>query len=403
MKLAPIEDAVAAIGRGEMVIVVDDEDRENEGDLIMAAQFATPDKIAFFLHHTSGVICTSITSEHARQLHLAPMVAQNTESQRTAFLVTVDALHGTTTGISAADRAATIQALVNPDTKPGDLLRPGHIFPLEAREGGVLKRAGHTEAAVDLARLAGLAPAGVLCEIVTGEKEAMARRPELETFAAEHGLLLISIADLIRHRRRTEKLVRRVGEARIPTEWGDFTCVAFESVLDGEQHVAFVRGDLAGADNVLARVHSECLTGDVFGSRRCDCGPQLAMAMELIAAEGYGVVVYLRGHEGRGIGIGHKIRAYELQEQGADTIDANLALGLPVDSREYGIGAQILVDLGVTTMRLMTNNTAKYGGLDGYGLQIVERVPLEIVPNPENEAYLRTKRDRMGHLLGGAF
>ncbi len=403
MKLASIEDAVASIGRGEMVIVVDDEDRENEGDLIMAAQFATPDKIAFFLHHTSGVICTSITSEHARQLDLAPMVAQNTESQRTAFLVTVDALHGTTTGISAADRAATIQALVNPDTKPGDLLRPGHIFPLEAREGGVLKRAGHTEAAVDLARLAGLAPAGVLCEIVSGEKEAMARRPELEEFAAEHGLLLISIADLIRHRRRTEKLVRRVGEARIPTEWGDFTCVAFESVLDGEQHVAFVRGELAGAQNVLARVHSECLTGDVFGSRRCDCGPQLARAMELIAAEVCGVVVYLRGHEGRGIGIGHKIRAYELQEQGADTIDANLALGLPVDSREYGIGAQILVDLGVTTMRLMTNNTAKYGGLDGYGLQIVERVPLEIVPNPENEAYLRTKRDRMGHLLGGAF
>ena len=403
MKLANIEDAVAAIGRGEMVIVVDDEDRENEGDLIMAAQFATPDKIAFFLHHTSGVICTAITSEHARQLDLAPMVAQNTESQRTAFLVTVDALHGTTTGISAADRASTIQALVNPDTKPLDLLRPGHIFPLEAREGGVLKRAGHTEASVDLARLAGLAPAGVLCEIVTGEKEAMARRPELEKFAAEHGLLLISIADLIRHRRRTEKLVRRIGEARIPTEWGDFTCVAFESVLDGEQHVAFARGELVGARNVLARVHSECLTGDVFGSRRCDCGPQLGKAMELIASEDCGVVVYLRGHEGRGIGIGHKIRAYELQEQGADTIDANLALGLPVDSREYGIGAQILVDLGVTTMRLMTNNTAKYGGLDGYGLEIVERVPLEIEPNPENETYLRTKRDRMGHLLGGAF
>jgi 3,4-dihydroxy 2-butanone 4-phosphate synthase/GTP cyclohydrolase II len=266
----------------------------------------------------------------------------------------------------------------------------------------VLKRAGHTEAAVDLARMAGLYPAGVLCEIVN-EDGTMARVPELRTFAAEHGLLMISIAELVRYRRQYEKLVRRIAEARMPTEWGDFTCYAYESLLDGEQHLALVRGAVQGEDNVLVRVHSECLTGDVFGSLRCDCGPQVAKAMALIAAEDCGVVVYLRGHEGRGIGIGHKIRAYELQEQGADTIDANLALGLPVDSREYGIGAQILVDLGVTTMRLMTNNTAKYGGLDGYGLQIVERVPLEIVPNPENEAYLRTKRDRMGHLLGGAF
>ena len=403
MTLALIEDAIAAIARGELVIVVDDEDRDNEGDLIMAAQFATPERIAFFLHHTSGVICTAITSEHARLLDLEPMVAQNTATQRTAYLVTVDARHGTTTGISAGDRAATIQALVSPDTKPGDLLRPGHIVPLEARAGGVLKRAGHTEAAVDLARLAGLVPAGVLCEVVTSGKDAMARRPELEAFAAEHGLLLISIADLIRYRRQTEKLVRRVGEARLPSEWGEFTCVAFESLLDGEQHVAFVCGDVAGDENVLVRVHSECLTGDVFASRRCDCGSQLAKAMQLIAAEGSGAVVYLRGHEGRGIGIGHKIRAYGLQDQGADTVDANVALGLPVDSREYGIGAQILVDLGVTTMRLMTNNTAKYGGLDGYGLTIVERVPLEIEPNPENEAYLRTKRDRMGHLLDGTF
>jgi 3,4-dihydroxy 2-butanone 4-phosphate synthase/GTP cyclohydrolase II len=400
MPLSAIPDAVAALGRGEMVIVVDDEDRENEGDLIMAAQAVTPEKIAFFLRHTSGVICVAITPGRARALGLAPMVAQNTESQRTAFLVTVDARHGTTTGISASDRAATIRALVDPDTRPDDLLRPGHIFPLQARDGGVLKRAGHTEAAVDLARMAGLYPAGVLCEIVTGGKDAMARRPELERFAAEHGLLLISIADLIRHRRRHEKLVRRLGEARIPTEWGEFTCVAFESLLDGEQHVAFVKG--APGEGALVRVHSECLTGDVFGSLRCDCGPQLSAAMSRIADEGCGVVVYLRGHEGRGIGIGHKIRAYGLQEKGADTVEANLALGLPVDSREYGIGAQILVELGVTTMRLMTNNTAKYQGLEGYGLTIVERVPLEIEPTPHNAAYLRAKRDRLGHLLGGA-
>src|SRR5262245_468485 len=279
MPLAKVDDAIAAIGRGEIVIVVDDEDRENEGDLIMAAEFATPEDVAFFLHHTSGVICAPVTRERARELDLPLMVANNTESMRTAFTVSVDYRHGTTTGISAHDRAATIQALVDPATRSTDLLRPGHIFPLEARDGGVLKRAGHTEAAVDLARLAGLVPAGVLCEVVTGGKDAMARRPELEIFAAEHGLLLISISDLIRHRRRTEKLVRRVGEARIPTEWGDFTCVAFESVLDNEQHVAFVRGDLKDPKPVLARVHSECLTGDVFGSRRCDCGAQLAAAM----------------------------------------------------------------------------------------------------------------------------
>ncbi|MEJ7845759.1 MAG: bifunctional 3,4-dihydroxy-2-butanone-4-phosphate synthase/GTP cyclohydrolase II, partial [Acidimicrobiales bacterium] len=399
MPFAPIEDAVAAIARGEIVVVVDDEDRENEGDLIMAAEHATPEAISFFLHHTSGVICATVTSERARELQLEQMVQHNTETMRTAFLVTVDYRHGTTTGISSADRAATIQALVDPGTKPSDLLRPGHIFPLEAREGGVLKRAGHTEASIDLARLAGSYPAGVLCEVVTADKEGMARLPELERFADEHGLLLISIADLIRYRRKTEKLVHRLGEGRIPTQWGDFTCVAFQSVLDGEQHVAFVRGAVAGADDVLVRMHSECLTGDVFASLRCDCGPQLDESMRRIAEEGLGAVVYLRGHEGRGIGIGHKMAAYGLQDGGLDTVDANLQLGLPADSREYGIGAQILVDLGITTMRLLTNNPAKRGGIEGYGLEITGMVPLVIAANPENERYLATKRDRMGHLL----
>jgi len=401
MPFAPIEDAIDAIGRGEIVVVVDDEDRENEGDLIMAAEFATPEKIAFFLAHTSGLICVPMTGERLDDLDLPLMVSTNTESQRTAFTVTVDYRHGTTTGISAVDRAATIQALIDPGTKPSDLARPGHILPLRYRTGGVLKRAGHTEASVDLARAAGLFPAGVLCEVLSEDKTDMARLPELERFAAEHDLPLISIADLIRHRRQKDKLVKRVGEARLPTQYGEFTCYAYESVIDGETHLAFVHGAVQGADNVLVRVHSECLTGDVFGSLRCDCGPQLSAAMEKIAAEGLGVVVYLRGHEGRGIGIGHKLRAYNLQEQGRDTVDANLELGLPVDSREYGIGSQILVDLGVTTMRVLTNNPAKYGGLEGFGLEIVERVPLESKPTAENIAYLRTKRDRMGHLLEG--
>jgi 3,4-dihydroxy 2-butanone 4-phosphate synthase/GTP cyclohydrolase II len=399
MGYARIEEAVAAIGRGEIVVVVDDEDRENEGDLIMAAEFVTPEKIAFFLHHTSGYICAPITSERARELELDAMVRHNTESQRTAFLVSVDYVHGTSTGISAFDRSATIGALVDPATRPDDLARPGHILPLEAREGGVLKRAGHTEAAVDLARLAGLYPAGVLCEIVDEKKMDMARTPELSRFADRERLLLITIADLIRYRRKHEKLVRRLAEAPIPTEFGEFRCIAFESVLNGDQHLAFVRGDVQGAESVLVRVHSECLTGDVFGSLRCDCGPQLAAALEMVAREGTGAVVYLRGHEGRGIGIGHKIRAYGLQDQGHDTVDANLQLGLPADSREYGIGAQILVDLGITTMRLMTNNPTKLGGLEGFGVEIVDRVPLEIQPNPHNEHYLRTKRERMGHLL----
>jgi 3,4-dihydroxy 2-butanone 4-phosphate synthase/GTP cyclohydrolase II len=400
-EVGAIEDAVTAVGRGEIVVVVDDEDRENEGDLIMAAEFATPEKIAFFLHHTSGVICAPVTRERARELDLPLMVANNTETMRTAFTVSVDFRHDTTTGISAHDRAATVRALVDPATRPLDLLRPGHIFPLEARDGGVLKRAGHTEAAIDLARMSGLYPAGVLCELVNESKNDMARLPELERFAEEHGLVLISIADLIRYRRQTEKLVRRVAEARIPTEWGEFTCYAYESVLDGEHHIAFVKGAVQGQDNVLVRVHSECLTGDVFGSMRCDCGLQLQAAMKQVADEGMGAVVYLRGHEGRGIGIGHKLLAYQLQDQGHDTVDANIALGMPVDSREYGIGAQILVDLGITTMRLLTNNPSKKGGLAGFGLEITERVPLQTAPNAENIAYLRTKRERMGHLLEG--
>jgi 3,4-dihydroxy 2-butanone 4-phosphate synthase / GTP cyclohydrolase II len=401
VSFAKVEDAIGAIGRGEIVIVADDEDRENEGDLIMAAEFATPETIAFFLHHTSGVICAPVTRERARELDLPLMVANNTETMRTAFTVSVDFRHDTTTGISAHDRAATVRALVDPATRPLDLLRPGHIFPLEARDGGVLKRAGHTEAAIDLSRMAGLYPAGVLCELVNESKNDMARLPELERFAEVHGLVLISIADLIRYRRQTEKLVRRVAEARIPTEWGEFTCYAYESVLDGEHHIAFVRGAVQGQDNVLVRVHSECLTGDVFGSMRCDCGLQLQAAMKQVAEEGMGAVVYLRGHEGRGIGIGHKLLAYQLQDQGHDTVDANIALGMPVDSREYGIGAQILVDLGITTMRLLTNNPSKKGGLAGFGLEITERVPLQTAPNAENIAYLRTKRERMGHLLEG--
>ncbi len=401
MALSTIEEALEALARGSMVVVVDDEDRENEGDLIMAAEDVTTETMAFFLEHTSGVFCVPLESERADQLDLPLMVVDNTEAQRTAFTVTVDYRHDTTTGISAHDRAATVRALIDPATRPSDLSRPGHIFPLRYRPGGVLKRAGHTEATVDLCRLAGKFPSGVLCEIVTADKSGMARLPELTVFAERHGLPLISIADLIRYRRRHEKLVRRVAQSTLPTEHGVFQAVVFESVLDGEQHLALVYGDLGEGREVLVRVHSECLTGDVMGSLRCDCGPQLHTAMAKIAAEGAGVVVYLRGHEGRGIGLGHKIRAYALQEEGRDTVDANVELGLPVDSREYGIGAQILVDLGVTSMRLMTNNPAKYGGLEGFGLNIVERVAIESHPTAFNIDYLRTKRERMGHLLGG--
>ena len=326
------------------------------------------------------------------------MVERNTESNRTAFTDSVDLIQGTSTGISAGDRALTIRALADSSIGRHDLARPGHIFPLRSRPGGVLKRAGHTEAAVDLARLAGLDPAGVLCEIVNDDG-SMSRVPDLERFCAEHDLLLISIADLIRHRSRTEQLVHRVGEATIPTPWGPFRCIAYRSSLEEIEHLAFVQGDVGTGDPVLVRVHSECLTGDVFGSLRCDCGPQLHTAMARVATEGRGVVVYLRGHEGRGIGIGHKIRAYSLQDEGLDTVDANLQLGLPVDNREYGIGAQILAELGVHRMRLMTNNPAKYGGLEGFGLEIVERLPIQVEATPENARYLQTKRDRLGHLL----
>lgn len=401
MPSAAIEDAVTAIAAGQMVVVVDDEDRENEGDLIIAAEHATPEAMGFFVRYTSGLICASVTNARADELDLPLMVERNTEAQRTAFTVTVDYRTGTSTGISAQDRSITARALVDPATRAEDLARPGHLHVLRAREGGVLKRAGHTEAAVDLARMAGLAPAGVLCEVVTEDGMGMARRDDLEAFAERHGLLLITIADLIRYRRQTERLVRRTADARLPTEFGEFRCVAYEGVIDHETHLAFVMGEPAGQPNVLVRVHSECLTGDVFGSRRCDCGDQLHGALRKIAEEGLGAVVYLRGHEGRGIGIAHKLRAYELQDGGLDTVDANVELGLPVDSREYGIGAQILVDLGISTMRLMTNNPAKRGGLEGYGLQIVERVPLHTEPNEENIRYLRTKRDRLGHLLDG--
>lgn len=396
--MAPIEDVIAAIARGEMVVMVDDEDRENEGDLIMAAQFATPEKLAFIVRHTSGVVVAPLTGERCDELRLPLMVDNNTESHRTAFTISVDLLEGTSTGISAADRAATLRALADPNTGHAAFARPGHIFPLRAREGGVLRRAGHTEAAVDLARLAGCEPAGIICEI-QNDDGTMARLPDLRLFAAEHGLLLSSIADLINYRRRHEHFIERVGSANVPTEHGSFVGVAYRSMVDDIEHLALVKGDITQPGPVLTRVHSECLTGDVFGSRRCDCGPQLDAAMELIEREGRGVIVYLRGHEGRGIGIGHKIRAYSLQDGGLDTVDANTELGLPVDSREYGIGAQILADLGVTELRLMTNNPAKYGGIAGYGLRIVERIPLAIEPTPENAAYLQTKRDRMGHVF----
>lgn len=398
MKPCQVEQALNDIKNGKFVIVVDDQDRENEGDLIIAAEKVTPESIAFMIRHTSGIICMPMTGEHLDRLCIPQMVQENTESYRTAFTVSVDVKQGTTTGVSACDRTATILALANPKTHPEDLRRPGHIFPLRYREGGVLKRAGHTEAAVDLARMAGLMPSGVLCEIVKDDG-SMARMPDLEKFALEHGIRLISVADIVRYRRATEKLVHCVSQARIPTQQGEFMAYVYQSELDGIEHIALVKGDLKNQANVLVRVHSECLTGDVFGSCRCDCGDQLKLAMKKIEEEGVGVVIYLRGHEGRGIGLGHKLRAYNLQEQGFDTVEANIELGFPADSREYGIGAQILSDLGISTLRLLTNNPAKYGGLNGYDLKIIERVPLLPNARTENREYLLAKKNKLGHLL----
>ncbi|HEX7746668.1 MAG TPA: bifunctional 3,4-dihydroxy-2-butanone-4-phosphate synthase/GTP cyclohydrolase II [Micromonosporaceae bacterium] len=393
-----IEKAVTELAAGRPVVVVDDEDRENEGDLIFAAEKATPELLAFMVRHTSGYICAPLTDADCNRLELPPMYHTNQDRRGTAYTVTVDAREGVSTGISAADRAHTIRLLADPATRPVDLARPGHVVPLRAKAGGVLRRPGHTEAAVDLARLAGLRPAGVLCELVNDDGTMM-RLPDHERFCAEHGLTLISIADLIGYRRRTEKQVERVVETRLPTPYGIFQAVGYRAEYDAAEHVALVYGDLTDGRDVLVRVHSECLTGDVFGSLRCDCGPQLHAALARVAQEGRGVVLYVRGHEGRGIGLLHKLQAYQLQDLGRDTVDANLELGLPADARDYGTGAQILYDLGVRSMRLLTNNPTKRAGLEGYGLTVVGREGLPVRPHPENVRYLRTKRDRMGHLL----
>lgn len=398
MSFARVEDIVAAIGRGEMVIMVDDEDRENEGDLILAADAASPEKIGFMLRHTSGIICLSVQGERLDQLDIPMMVARNTDQRRTAFTVSIDAAQGTTTGISAADRARTIEAVLDPDTRPEDLARPGHLYPLRYEPGGVLKRTGHTEAAVDLATLADRYPAGVLAEVMNDDG-TVARLPELERFAKEHDLLIGTIADLIAYRRKSEKLIERVVEARVPTRFGDFRAVGFRSLVDDRQHVALVKGEIGDGEAVLTRVHSECLTGDVFGSVRCDCGQQLEWALKRVAEEGRGVVLYIRGHEGRGIGLLHKLAAYRLQDEGLDTVDANINLGLPVDSRDYGVGSQILYDLGVRSMRLMTNNPTKRAGIEGYGLSIMERIPIPVAATDENLGYLQTKAERLGHDL----
>jgi 3,4-dihydroxy 2-butanone 4-phosphate synthase/GTP cyclohydrolase II len=396
---APIDEAIADVAAGKMLIVVDDADRENEGDFVMAAEMATPEAVNFMVTHGRGIVCLPTTAERLDELHVPLMVSKNNESHGTAFAVSIDIQGRTTTGTSAFDRAATVRAVADPTLEPEDIRMPGHVFPLRAQEGGVLRRAGHTEATVDLARLAGLYPAGVLCEVLHPDG-SMARMPELVRVAREHGLKLISIADLIEYRRRTEKLVRRVADATLPTPYGEFTAVAYESSLERMTHVALVMGEIGDGDDLLVRVHSECLTGDVFGSLRCDCGDQLEAALALVAAEGRGVVLYLRGHEGRSIGLTHKLRAYHLQEvRGLDTVEANEELGFAADPRDYGIGAQILADLGVHSMRLLTNNPAKRAGLEGYGLHIIQRVPLEARPRDENIGYLRTKREKMGHLL----
>ena len=397
-ELNTIREAIDAIAAGKFVVVVDDEDRENEGDLIIAAESVTAEDMALMVKYTSGVVCCAITNERADALHLPLMVANNTEAMGTAFTISVDVAEGTTTGISASDRSLTCKALANGHIAASGFARPGHVFPLRARAGGVLKRAGHTEAAVDLATMAGLAPAGVLCEIVSDDG-TMARLPELIQFARTHDIPIISIADMIRYRNRHERLVERFSSARIPTIYGEFSAHIYRSSLDDVEHLAFVFGDLNENEIPLVRVHSECLTGDVLGSLRCDCGSQLDLAMKLVSENESGAIIYLRGHEGRGIGLGHKMRAYALQDEGMDTVDANVALGFAPDSREYGIGAQIIADLGIQKMRILTNNPSKYGGLQGYNLEIVERVPLISDSNPENVRYLQTKEERMGHLM----
>jgi 3,4-dihydroxy 2-butanone 4-phosphate synthase/GTP cyclohydrolase II len=398
--LDTIERAITDIKSGKPVVVVDDEDRENEGDLIFAAELTTPELIAFMVRYTSGYICVPLTESDADRLDLPPMYHTNQDRRGTAFAITVDAREGISTGISAADRAHTIRMLADPSARATDFTRPGHVVPLRAKNGGVLRRPGHTEAAVDLAVLAGLHPASVLCEVVSEKDPAgMARTDELRVFADEHDLAMISIADLIAYRRRFEKLVERVASARVPLRYGEFTAVGYASSYDEREHVAFVFGEIGDGEDVLVRVHSECLTGDVFGSLRCDCGPQLDAALAAVARQGRGVVLYIRGHEGRGIGLLHKLQAYQLQDAGSDTLDANLELGLPADARDCGTGAQILVNLGIHSMRLLSNNPAKRAGLEGYGLRITGREPLPVHANPENLRYLETKRDRMGHEL----
>ncbi|MEX2211293.1 MAG: bifunctional 3,4-dihydroxy-2-butanone-4-phosphate synthase/GTP cyclohydrolase II [Gaiellaceae bacterium] len=392
-----VEDAIEDVRAGRFVVVVDDEDRENEGDLVIAAQFATPEAINFMATHARGLICLALTEERCDELGLQPMTGRNESRFETAFTVSIEAREGVTTGISAHDRSATIQAAIDPTKGPDALVQPGHVFPLRARPGGVLQRQGQTEAAVDLARLAGLIPAGVVCEVMN-EDGTMARMPELLAYSAEHGLKLITVADLIAYRRRTERLVERTVSVRLPTEHGEFTAVAFRELATGKPHLALVKGDVDGAEDVLVRVHSECLTGDVFHSLLCDCGEQLELALRRIADEERGVLLYM-SQEGRGIGLLNKLLAYELQAGGLDTVDANLALGFPADLREYGIGSQILSDLGLTTIRILTNNPKKIAGIEGFGLTVVAQEPIEVSPNAENRKYLAAKRERLGHRL----